>query len=411
MLEGEIISIGNELLQRRMDDTNATHISRIMNERGVKVRHRTTVGDNQDDIVDALRRAAARADIVTATGGLGPTVDDLTAAAVAGFLGVDLFRDSEVDAHVRAFHEMLGVPCTDNALDQALVPDGCHVIMNPAGTAPCFVVRADRARMAFFPGVPREMTAMLGAALDYMLQGLAHGVTSTRTLRLFGIGESSLQPRLPVDLITSQNPSFSFLPVDYQIHLRLTARAGSEQECAALLDTAAGRIYGSVGEFVYGENETTIEQAAFEKMRASGLTLALAESVTGGMIASRLVSVPGMSGVLLGSVAAYSEKAKMQYLGVERDVLEEYGPVSEEVTLAMARGAMETLGADLGLATTGNAGPEAQGKADVGQVHAALVFRDPAREPVTFSRRIFRRREDCRAITALFAIDMLRRFA
>jgi nicotinamide-nucleotide amidase len=411
MLQGEIISIGNELLQGRMDDTNATYISRIMNERGVKVRYRTTVADTREDIVDALQRAASRADIVTATGGLGPTVDDLTAAAVADFLGVDMFRDDAVDAHVRTFHEMLGVPCTDNALEQALVPDGCHVIMNPVGTAPCFVVRADRARMAFFPGVPREMTAMLGASMDYMLQGLAHGVSATRTLRLFGIGESTLQPLLPMDIITSRNPSFSFLPVDYQIHLRLTARADSEEQSTAMLDATAARIYEIVGEYIYGQDETTLEQAVFDRLRAAGLTLALAESITGGLVASRLVSVPGMSQVLLGSVTAYSEAAKMKYLNVSEELLARYGPVSEQVTIAMARGALDTLGADMALATTGNAGPEAQGKAEVGQVYAALVFRDPAREPVTFSRRIFRRREDCRGLTAQFAIDMLRRFA
>ena len=409
MLEGEIISIGNELLQGRMDDTNATHISRRLSECGVRARFRTTVGDRQEDIVAALERASHRADVVLCTGGLGPTVDDLTAPAAAAFLGVPLRRDMDVDAHVRKFHALFGIPCPDNALDQALVPEGASIIMNPAGTAPCIWFKKNRASFAFFPGVPREMKALLDTAIDALLGDTPRAVSVTRTLRLFGVGESSLQNLLPRDIITSENPSFSFLPEDYQIHLRLTAYADSETDCRAMLDKSCDRIYEHGGEHIYGEGNATLEQVVCNKLRERGLTLAVAESVTGGMITSRLVNVPGASQVLKGGVTAYSVEAKKELLEVSTQTLKQYGPVSEEITLELAYGALARLDAGLGLAVTGNAGPDVQGQAPVGQVYVALVFKAPARQPVTFSRRVVRGRNDVRGLAALFAIDMVRR--
>lgn len=411
MLTGEIISIGNELLQGRMDDTNATEISRRLCEMGIKVKYRATAGDNMDDIAAVFAAAAARADVVTVTGGLGPTVDDMTAAAAARFLGVDMVRDATVDAWVRDFHAKFGIPCPDNALDQALAPRGAHIIHNPVGTAPCICFENGRARFAIFPGVPREMRALLEPALDFMLNGRTPGTSVTRTLHLFGIGESTLQPMLPQDIITSENPSFSFLPADYQIHLRLTARADTREQCRAMLEPACRRIHESAGAYIFGEDGDTIESVIFEKLLKNNLTLSMAESVTGGMAAARFVNVPGASRVFLGGVVAYSEKAKIELLGVSPETLEKHGPVSEATAVEMARGVRERLDADLGLATTGNAGPDAQAGAPVGQVFAALAFRDPARAPVAIARQGIRSRNDLRAIAALFALDMLRKFA
>ena len=407
MIRGEILSIGNELLQGRMDDTNATYLSQRLTERGVRVLWRTTVGDGLDHIAEALERAAGRADVVFATGGLGPTVDDMTAQAVADFLGLPLARDQVVDDRVRMFHRNLGIDCPDNALDQALVPEGAEVFLNPAGTAPGIGVRKNDCSLVFFPGVPREMKALLPPVLEWALGNAGAAAAATRTLRLFGVGESTVQNLLPRDIITSENPSFSFLPADYQLHLRLTARGDTRDACLAMLEEPIARLYEAVGEYIYGEDDTTLEQALFQKLERAGLTFALAESVTGGEAATRFVSVPGASRVFRGGIVAYSEAAKMELLGVSEQTLSEHGPVSEAVTLEMARGAMLRMDADAGLATTGNAGPDAQGKAPVGQVYAAVVFRDPAREEKFVARRSLRNRNDLRALAALFTLDLL----
>jgi nicotinamide-nucleotide amidase len=368
------------------------------------------------DIGAAFGAASARADVVTVTGGLGPTVDDITAAAAAQYLGVDMVRDATVDAWVRDFHAKFGIPCPDNALEQALAPRGAHIIHNPAGTAPCICFESGRARFAMFPGVPREMREMLGPALEWQLNGRAAGTSVTRTLHLFGIGESTLQPMLPVDIITSENPSFSFLPVDYQIHLRLTARADTREQCLAMLEASCKRIYECAGAYIFGEDGATLEGAVFDKLLKNNLTLAIAESVTGGMAAARFVNVPGASRVFLGGVVAYSEKAKIELLGVSPETLAKHGPVSEAAAIEMARGVRERLDASLGLATTGNAGQDTQagpvaghGFAPVGHVFAALAFRDPARAPIVISRQGIRSRNDLRAIAALFALDMIRK--
>lgn len=405
----EIISIGNELLQGRMDDTNATYVSRRLTELGINVKYRTTSGDEKEDITRALRDASERADIVISTGGLGPTVDDTTAEALADLLGVSLVRNKELEARVRKFYEMIGMPCRENALRQALVPEGAKLLMNPAGTAPCIIVRHGAADMAFFPGVPREMKAMLDAALDALLEGKIRGAAVSRTLRVFGVGESQLEHIIPREITTAANPSFSFLPVDFEIHLRLTARADTPEECAAILDSQCAELYKLAGEYIYGEGGDALETVAIKLLAEKGLTLACAESVTGGMVSSRLVGVAGASKVFKGGAVTYNDAAKADMLGVSSDSLEKYGAVSPEVAEEMAKGALEEFGADIGLSTTGNAGPDAQGKAPVGQVYVCVAFRDKNSAPVTAGRKMLRDRNSIRNVTSLFALDLLRR--
>lgn len=409
MIEAEIISIGNELLQGRMDDTNATHISQRLTQLGAKVRRRSTCGDGKADIAETLRTASERADIVIVTGGLGPTVDDTTIGAIAEMAGVELVPNSEVEIHVRKFYEMIGVPFQDNALRQTLMPSGAKVFMNPVGTAPCILFKHGRADMAFFPGVPREMKAMLEAALERLLSGRGAGVAVARTLRVFGVGESNLEAMLPTEITTSENPSFSFLPADYEVHLRLTARGKTTEICEALLDKTCFEIYKHVGSFIYGEGGESLERIVNKELARRGMTLACAESLTGGMVAARIVNVPGASNVLKGGIVAYNDEAKAELLGVSRETLEKHGAVSEQAALEMARGALKRFGADVGVSTTGNAGPDAQGGAPVGQVYVAVAFADESIKPQTANRRTVRDRNAVRTISTLLALDLLRR--
>jgi len=406
----ELISIGSELLQGAVLDTNAHHISRGLFEKGIEVRYRTTVGDNKNRIISALKAAADRAELVLVTGGLGPTVDDVTMEAAAEAFGLKLFTHEGVAARIGELYKMIGIPFSEAALRQALVPEGAELIENRMGTAPGVRFTAGGAVFVFMPGVPREMHAMLDEAIRPAVEKAAGTVFMARSLRVFGVGESNLEKILPKEIPAAENPAFSFLPHKFEVELRLTARGADRGECARILDAQCAKIYALAGEYIYGEDEDTLESVAVRRLKEVGATLALAESCTGGMVGSRLANVPGASEVFLGGVVSYSNEAKMRLLGVPAEVLEEHGPVSGETAVAMARGALERFGATVAAAVTGNAGPTSgDGRSEVGRVFIALAFADPAREPVVSSRLIKRPRNDVRLVAALAALDMIRK--
>lgn len=406
----EIISIGNELLRGRIDDTNAAYISQRLSAAGIELRYRTTVGDNREDLKEALRTAAGRADAVIATGGLGPTADDVTIEAAADFFGLELEIRPEIEDRIRKFYEMIGAPCTENALNQARVPRGAEIIINPVGTAPGAAVKYKGKEFVFLPGVPREMTVMIERVIESMARRAGSGTFFSRSIRLFGIGESAIEAALPESVVKNANPSLSFLPHRFEVELRLTARGRDEAECAALIEPAARQIYNSVGEYIYGEGDDSIEKVVFEKLKKAGLTIAFAESCTGGLLGGRFTSAPGASEVFLGSIVTYNNEMKKKLLGVPAEILEEFGPVSEPVAKAMAEGVAARLGADIGVSVTGNAGPTSNNeKSRLGQIYIGMAFRAAKKEPVVLGRRIMRSRNDVRDIAVLAAIDLIRK--
>jgi nicotinamide-nucleotide amidase len=406
----EIISIGNELLQGRIDDTNATYISQRLAAVGIELRYRTTVGDSKDSLKEALGRAAERADAVIATGGLGPTADDVTIEAASEFFGMKLERDPEIEKRVKRFYEMIGIPCTENALNQARVPSGAEIIRNPVGTAPGARIRRGEKEFVFLPGVPREMQAMIEEAIKSLALRAGGGIFASRSIRVFGIGESAVESALPEKIVKSQNPTLSFLPHRFEVELRLTARGRDGAECDALIEPAAKEIYARVGEHIYGEGDDPLEKVVFDKLKDAGLTVAFAESCTGGLLGGRFTAVPGASEVFAGSLVTYTIKTKQELLGVPAALLAEFGPVSEQVAKAMAEGAAEKLGADVGVSVTGNAGPTSNDeKSAVGRIYIGLAFRDKRKETVVLGRRIMRARNDVRDIAVLAALDLIRK--
>lgn len=406
----EIISIGNELLQGRIDDTNAAYISQRLSAAGIELRYRTTVGDNREDLKEALRTAAGRADAVIATGGLGPTADDVTIEAAADFFGLELEMRQEIEDRIRKFYEMIGAPCTENALNQARVPRGAEIITNPVGTAPGAAVKYQGKEFVFLPGVPREMTAMIERVIESMARRAGSGTFFSRSIRVFGIGESVIEAALPESVVKNANPSLSFLPHRFEVELRLTARGRDEAECAVLIEPAARQIYNSVGEYIYGEGDDSMEKVVFEKLKKTGLTIAFAESCTGGLLGGRFTSAPGASEVFLGSIVTYNNEMKKKLLGVPAEILEEFGPVSEPVAKAMAEGVAARLGADIGVSVTGNAGPSSNDeKSRLGQIYIGMAFRAVEKEPVVLGLRIMRSRNDVRDIAVLAAIDLIRK--
>ncbi len=405
----EIISIGNELLNGKIDDTNATYVSRRLAAAGIVTKNRTTVGDVREEITDALSRASERADIIIVTGGLGPTVDDVTVDAAADFFGDGIEIRPEIEQRVRKFYKMIGVPCTENALRQARVPAGGEIIENPVGTAPgSRIVHKDK-EFIFFPGVPREMTAMLDMVIKELIERSGRVILS-RSMHVFGAGESLLESMIPSAITTSANPSFSFLPQRFQVELRLTAIGADKEECLAFINPVAKEIHERVGEYIYGEDGDTLESVAFERLRRQGLTVAFAESCTGGLLGGRFTSVPGASEVFLGSIVSYSNEAKKKLLGVPEPLLTEHGAVSEQVAKAMAASALDVFGADVAVSVTGNAGPTSgDEKSALGQIYIALARRETPDATACLARKIMRRRNDVREIAVSAALDLLRK--
>ncbi len=362
-MKAHILTVGDELLIGQVVNTNAAWLGEQLTLRGVDVLQAGTVGDDIDAIVSALDRAFSEAELVITTGGLGPTHDDITKVAIAQFFGVELQFREEVLDRIRERFARRGVRMPESNRTQAMVPDGFEVLPNPAGTAPGLWYAGEaggrKRLLAVLQGVPHEMKTLfqrevlprLGAHKD--LRVIGH-----RTLLTAGIGESNLQERLG-DLSDVLGPALrlAYLPSGSGVRLRLTAFGEDRDEVEARLDGLEARLRANVDAYVYGTDDDTLEAAVGRLLAARGLRLAIAESCTGGHIADRLTDVSGSSNYVVGAVVAYCNGVKTGVLGVDPGVLEREGAVSETVARQMARGVRDRLGADIGLSTTGIAGP------------------------------------------------------
>jgi len=361
MASVEIITIGTEILLGHLIDTNAVHIARELADAGVDVYAKHSVGDNTERLAAMLSDTLARADGAITTGGLGPTVDDLTKDAVARAAGVGLeLHESSLRAIEERF-KYFGRTMSDNNRRQAMLPVGSYVLENPHGTAPGFViVRADGKFIACMPGVPREMKPMLAERLipwmkeRYQLRSAIY----TKTIRTVGWGESEVDKRIE-DLFRSQeNPKIAVLAHEGRVDIKVMAKAASRAEADAMIAPLAVELRGRLGNGIFGEDEQTLPGAIIAECTKRGVRLATAESCTGGAIADALVSVPGASAAFVGGVVAYSNAVKTSLVGVDAALIARVGAVSEEVAVAMAAGARDRLGAQFAVSTTGIAGPD-----------------------------------------------------
>jgi nicotinamide-nucleotide amidase len=377
-MQVELLSVGTELLLGQIVDTNAAYLAGKLSELGVNVYHKTTVGDNTERLAAALRISLGRSDVVLATGGLGPTKDDITAAVVAQVMGVGLVEDQASAAKIRSFARERGLTLLDSLLKQAVVPEGAQVVPNPVGTAPGFIATRDGRTAIALPGVPTEMKAMAEqTVLPYLAargakeEGAA--VILSRTLRLAGIGESQAEADI-ADLIESQtNPTIAPYAKTYEVHLRVTARAASRGAAEALVAPVEARIRDRLGSYIYGADEEALEAVIGGMLRSGGLTLAAAESCTGGLVGHRITNVPGSSDYFLAGLTTYSDESKTRLLGVPAELIAAHGAVSPEAAVAMAEGVRRAVGADVGISTTGIAGPGgATPTKPVGLVHIGL---------------------------------------
>lgn len=369
-MNAEILSVGTELLLGQILDTHAVTMAKLLASCGISCNRRATVGDNLDRIVATLQEMLARADVVVTIGGLGPTVDDLTRDAIALALGDELVHEPEVERRLKAFYTLRKLPWIETVARQALRPESAVLIDNPNGTAPGLLCQKNGKVVIALPGPKGEFVPMAEGPVQQFLSRLdGENVIHSRVLRICGMGESEVESKV-VELMAGENPSLAPYAHTGEVHLRITARASSEAAADLLIDPVEAQIRAILGSRVFGVDETTLEQATIELAVARHVTLAVAESMTGGGLGERLSSVAGASRTFVGGVISYSQTAKIELLDVDPETLESFGPVSAEVVREMAEGARTCLQSDFGVAVSGNAGPTS----DVDNKPVGLVF-------------------------------------
>ena len=406
----ELIAVGTELLLGNIANTDAQMLSKGLSALGINVFYHTVVGDNPERLKAAVALAKTRADIIITTGGLGPTCDDLTKNVLAECFGKKLVYDEESAARIRAYFDRLHTnrPMTENNLQQAYLPEGCTILSNDWGTAPGCAFEADGVHVIMLPDPPSECAPMFEHRAAPYLRSLSDGTIASRTLRIFGMGESSVEARLRDRMNSMQNPTLAPYAKTGEVELRITAKADTLGEAQALIAPVEKELCEMFGPLVYGADVDSLEQVVAMHLKLKGLTLGCAESCTGGLAAKRMTDLPGASAVFKGGVVSYTNEVKQNVLGVPQALLEEYGAVSEQVAAAMARGARKVLGCDLALAVTGVAGPDPDDRGNpVGLVYVALAAPDGVRVRTLHQGM---GRERIRITSASHAFDMARRW-
>jgi nicotinamide-nucleotide amidase len=407
----DVLAVGTELLLGQIVDTNSAWLGEQLAANGIDSLVQVKIGDNRRRIANQLTAMLAEADAVIVCGGLGPTHDDVTREAIADVMGATLERDEAVAAVILEMFTSRGRRMAQNNLRQADVPVGAALIAQTRGTAPGLIcpVRVGEAEKLVFavPGVPHEMREMFERAVlpELRRRSDAGSMIVSRVLRTWGESESGLNERLDgviAELDALGNPTLAFLASGWDgLKIRLTAKAESEAACEVLLDEWEGRVRDVVGELVFGVDDDSMESVVLDMLRTKSLTLGLAESVTGGLVAARLTDIPGASDVLRGSIVSYATEVKQQLLDVPE------GPVvSEEAALAMARGASKVLGSDVAMALTGVAGPTEQDGMPVGTLCVAIVWQEGE---LTRTFRLPGQRQQMRQFSVINSLDLLRR--
>ena len=404
----EVISIGTELLLGQIVDTDAAYLAQQLSALGIDVYHRQTVGDNFARATGVVRQALGRADLVILVGGLGPTMDDLTRDIIAEVCEAPLARDPAIAAHLTEWFSRRGYEMPDTILRQADVPAGATPLPNANGTAPGLLLEKGGKIALALPGPPNELIPMFEASVFPFLREKTAGqrtVIRSRVLRVVGVGESLVEEKVR-DLMRDANPSVAPYAKTGEVHLRVTSKAPTEAEADALNAGRVAQIRERLGDAVYAEGETTLEEAVVALLRERRRTVATAESCTGGLLAGRITNVSGSSEVFATGLVTYANESKRRLLGVPPGILASVGAVSAEVAQSMAERVRDLAGADYGIGVTGIAGPGG-GTAEkpVGLVYIALSTPDG----VTAKKNLFTgSRADVRYRTTQAALDMLR---
>lgn len=355
----ELISTGTELLLGQIVNTNAVWLAEKLNAMGYDVVYQTTVGDNRERMQAVFRNAMDRADIIITSGGLGPTQGDITKEVSAALLGRSLLLHHPSLENIEQYFFARRIPMPPNNIRQAMIPTGAIVLDNERGTAPGVILEHGAKTIVHLPGPPRELEWMFSQHVGpYLIRRYgSQGIILSRVLRIYGLGESSVEEKLR-DLVRHQtNPTIALLAKAAEIHVRLTAKGSSEVQAKAVIATVENEIRQRLDRHIFGVDDKNLEMATGEILAARQLTVALAESCTGGLVTSRLTDVPGSSDYVIGSVVCYSNEIKERTVGVPSEILADYGAVSGETADCMARNIRQKFGSHIGVGITGIAGP------------------------------------------------------
>lgn len=407
-MNAEIIAIGSELLTPDRVDTNSLWLTERLNAIGIDVRLKTIVGDDDLRLEEAVRDAVRRTDLLIATGGLGPTEDDITRKIFARVLGRPLVLDDTVLEGIRDRFRQFGLTMTSNNERQALVPRDAEVLPNARGSAPGLLIQHERTLIVLFPGPPREMMPMFSEQIEARLEKLSHGERiRKRVMRSTGIGESALDQRIAPIYGQYSNPATTILSKPGEVEIHLTATSETAEMAEKLLDELAGKIEDELFPAIFSHRGESLEEIVGLGLTVKGYTLATAESCTGGLVAKRITDVPGSSAFFLEGHVTYSNASKTRMLGVPDSLIAEHGAVSAEVAEAMALGVKEVSGATIGVATTGIAGPGGGSEEKpVGLVYIAIAD-DVQAEAKPYT--LFGSRSEIRERASQIALDLIRR--
>lgn len=371
----EILCVGTELLLGEVVNTNAAYISRQLARLGISVYHSSVVGDNPNRLKKAVDEALSRADLLILSGGLGPTYDDLTKETVAEALGIPMVRDEKILAQIENFFASYGKKMPPNNAKQADIPAGAQAIPNKTGTAPGIFIETHKNVVVLLPGPPFELQPMFEEFVFPRLREMSDKILVSHNLHIMGMGESEVEMHL-IDLMkNSVNPSIAPYAKEGEMRLRIGALASNEDEgekmCAEMIEKVKN---SPVGKYIYALDASNIEKLTIEKLKEKHLTLAVAESCTGGLLGKRITDIPGASSVFLGGLITYSNESKINLLGVNPETIEKHSAVSSNVAEEMARGAREKLGTAIAVSITGEAGPlpDPSTNQDVGTVFIGI---------------------------------------
>lgn len=369
----ELISVGTEILLGDIVNTNSQYLSKRLADLGISVLHQSTVGDNRERLLKAIGEAFRENDLIILTGGLGPTPDDMTKEVCTEYFGLPMYTDEAIADKIRGYFTRKGLEMPESNLKQALIPEGSITLENNNGTAPGSIIEKDGKIAVILPGPPFEMKPMFEESVVPYLRKFSEHIILSKNVRTFGIGESAMSERVS-HLLDNANPSVAPYAKSGEALLRITAMAHNEKEAEELIAPVLDEIKTLLGDCIYGIDAASIEEATVKLLREKGLTVAFAESCTGGYCAKRITDVAGASEVIHCGVVSYSNEIKNRVLGVSAAKLEKYTAVSSIVAAEMAKGIKEISGADYGVSVTGYAGPYYEGCTDeIGTIYIAVT--------------------------------------
>lgn len=374
-MKAEILCVGTEILLGDILNTNAQFLSKELASMGFSIYHQAVVGDNAHRLKEEFELAIKRADMVITTGGLGPTKDDLTKETAAEYFGKKLVFDEESYDFIVKYFDKLGVKISENNKKQAYFPEGCTILKNDCGTAPGCIIDEKGKIVILLPGPPKEVLPMFKNYVVPYLKRYQENIFVSKVLRVAGIGEGTAAEKIQDIMDKQTNPTIAPYAKDNEVTFRITASAKSEEEALKLIEPMEKEVRDRLGDNVYGVNDTSLEEVVGKLLIEKNITIATAESCTGGLLAGRLVNYPGISEVFMQGAVTYSNEAKMQRLGVKKETLDKFGAVSSETAAEMADGIAKTSNTNIGVSTTGVAGPGGGTKEKpVGLVYVGLCI-------------------------------------